>query len=353
MMRKSQIYKIAMLAALTALGASCSQDETIGFAQQEIRFVAETDTPPTRSGSHNLPTDYVMWVHGVYHNAFDGHYNLIFPQCQEFVANSSGIWSHNGDPLYYPTNGTIDFLAFALTDPSHKPTATYSPTTFDDEHSTFSALTLDFGNKLDGTDAIVFSDLCAGAPCGSSATTQSLHFRNAMAKIVFNALTEENSTAERFVINQLTVRNVKTSGVLSITPHTTLIVEGESTGSTLEWTSTSNTISISQLSANQAVTLVPTAVGSPIYLPKQSGTPLDIEVDLTYSFQPVTGPTFGPERLTLTLKDTNWLPGQQYTYTITCNLKQIKVECQTTGAIIDYTPEDIDFDEQYHGKTPV
>lgn len=358
-MRLKSNYILPLLLLLT-LATACSQDETEAtYEERQICFACSSQDPlATRSsGTETLPADYKMWVAAIFHDGYYPTHNYYFGASKEkkFAWDAErSVWK-GVENQYYPLSGKMDFLAYAIQKDEHKPSATYSPDVPSATTSTFTSLTLDFGNKLDGTGAVVFSDLRENAPCGNDAALQSLYFRHAMAKIVFNACIDESNPHASFIINQITIRNVHTSGVLTVTPFPSVLMGEQLVGSTFVWNSTSNLTSVSLLptSASQILTTTAAQIGNPAYLPPQPGAPKDIVVELTYSYQPVYGTAFGPEKVTITLADTNWLPGVQYTYTLTCKMGQIKVECKPTGAVVDSTPENIDFNEQYHDNVAV
>lgn len=339
-----------------AFVASCSSDEPASRGA-EIAFSVEAAKQPARSGEA-LATDFNMWITALYHGEDGNSHRFFFaaPYEKNFVwSEASQCWKNNGEDLFYPVSGDMDFVAYACANTQTKPAVTYAPAAFDNTHSTFETYTLDFGNTLGGTSPVVVSDLKSVA-CGSGTGLQTLQFRHATAKVSFMAVSDD-VTGGHFRITYLKILDAKPSGVCDVTVHPTTGAVGSSltVGSQAAWRHPlgGSATTLTAGSSECIATTTSQAYGTALYLPPQDG---DVTLELGYRIHnSSTGSAVQatPEySTTFTLPASEWVVGYHYIYTINCNLTEITVSQTSTGAIIDnWTSVTVNSDEYYTGRS--
>lgn len=336
---RSRRFPILLLGAISLL-TSCSQKEEPSAAGGRICFSGLAQERQSRA--EELPQDYRMWVHAIHH--LDGGHSLFFSEAKEFEYKNSQ-WSGSATDYYYPPLGIMDFFAYAVYGPGKSSQYLPDPEfSFAADFSAFGDLTLDFGDRLDGKDAILYSDVRRAA-CGSSSSIQQLRFRHALAMVQFRASTNDASTASNLTIHRVSLRqNVVFSGIVTVIPGVPgALISDDPTPSSAVW-SLPLSGSPRQFEINLSPGVKPrdanvtpgayAALGTPYYLPPQSDTPQNYTLDVEYTIMNASGAETPHYTKSVTLENVKWEPGMQYTYSLVCGLTEIRVE-EVSGAIVD------------------
>lgn len=359
---RDKLYLSLLICGSLSVGSCSSDSAPTDIPSHEVCvYGMEESYSLSRDESFTpLSIDYNMWVATVYHNTSGTSHEYFFKSTSgsiemEFAYNTTtGYWDIPGQSYAFPLGGSMDFLSYATLNSAHKPNPTFTPATLSSDSPTISSLTLDFGSTLDGTDPVLFSDLTT-VNCNSASEKAVLNFHHALSKIVFYLRTTDEAASKYCRIYNITLNDVKQSGVLTVTP---------AIRSTAVWTKVGTIGNVAIPNEGNISYYNPALVdsdsdsgiqfGSQLYLPSQLGSS-SVTVDITYgiSFDGNSPLSQTTRTLSLPLPAGNWLPGFQYTYIFTISLTEISVECNDVGAIIDSQPIDVPFDEIYEGSEKV
>ncbi len=307
-------YRLYISCISAILLVACSQgDEGLADAGAvKICFSGSASRGASARAIEDMPTTYAMWVNALYH---DGEkHNFYFSSQEEKEFSYNGLWSGRDQDYYYPYSGTMDFVAYALSDRDLHPQAVYSS---EDDKSAFTGIALDFGTTLDGTADVLCSERISGVEC-PYVTALPMNFVHALARLTFNLESKDQETIDRLHIQSLTVHDANISGKLQVT-------YTNANRPVCSWTP--------RLTSDLAISdLPPFTEENPVscslnIVPQSQAT----SFTLTYTIDNGNG-TDSPFYTTPTLTYTAsfptiaWEQGKEYTYNIACTLNEFIIE---------------------------
>lgn len=281
----------------------------IGFSA--VKYLPSRSAP---SDSPDFDGDARIYITGLY-SGNNGVKYLYFVG-EEFTRKTEdGLYFWGADPeIYYPPKGTMYFLGFSTSKPVE---AKWDGT------DNIEKLTLPFGDSLDGTDDVVFSNYLK-VDCDKVAGAQILAFNHALAWLYFKIIPGDSTPEDVMTINSVTVHNVVLSGTLEITP---AIADNVPEVSAV-WSGTS-TAADKEIPGFEASTLGTATVniGNGLMVLPGSRTSFTINYNLKAGSGEFKNLTY-----THRLNDADrWEMGKKYVYAITVSLDQIKIDVESTG----------------------
>lgn len=210
--------KFYFLAATAIVMASCTSEESVfePKAPQEIAFQAvatnATRGAVTSATGWNAPIN----VASAYQANSGGDYSNLFSAAGDFVTytNSGGVsgWT-SATPYYYPSDGIVDFLAYATGTAGVDQVVPETTLTRGGSDQGISNLKLDYtaeGKKLTGSTDVMYA-FKGGLTCPQTAPV-ALQFHHTLAWLSITMTAPANTVK----ITSLNANNVSLTGVLNI-----------------------------------------------------------------------------------------------------------------------------------------
>lgn len=183
-----------------------SQTRTKGY----VESVGLVDTPPEflhgGEGFTYRPIYLTAWHHP--QHGGDEEYFRTKPFLRNAASADDGMWHHDS-PLYWPLEGTLDFLAFSCSNPFPTSALAYSPGN--------STLKLSFNvDHSYSQDDILFSYVGGAGRNTGCWPSVPMVFSHAQAWLEFSFHTVDSSFDDIITIHRVDLRDVYTSGVLTV-----------------------------------------------------------------------------------------------------------------------------------------
>lgn len=317
-MRKAVISIFAIMALVSCSDGDGPRDGVGGTPEIGFKIEKSFSTRNTPSDSPEFGDGDNIYVTGL-HVKKNGGQEIYFKGIEFSKTSKDGISYWGSNPEWdYPYDGTLYFLAYSTAKPV---TAQWNG------NDNIDNVTLPFGDALDGTEDVTYSNYLKVDCYGVNDEPKPLTFSHALAWLNFKVKRDEASTPAGVVtINSITVNNVALSGTLQVTP--SIAADGK-TAVEAEWTakSTLKNAAVPGFEATALDAEIPLANGLMV-LP---GNQTSFTVNYSYKFDDshvVEGLEY---TYPLTATDT-WEMGKKYLYTITIGLKEITVEVQSIGS---------------------
>lgn len=215
-----KLLKTILSLSAVILVAACARVQTDYPGGEEIRFqVASYGTPATKAGETDYKQDYGSVPFGAYawYKGETPAENRDFMVNQKVSYNSSdNLWITEGSTYYWPKGGSLDFICYS-------PYSTAGVPAIGEDSITYT----DYDVNANPDTDLLYADKSCGL--GQNAVTYYYNgvpvlFRHALARLSFSlrlayseiTATTGDKTKWEVTVNSISIKNVRTSGSLSI-----------------------------------------------------------------------------------------------------------------------------------------
>lgn len=318
-----KIIFAAAVAAAMAIMPSCDKisPDKLNVILLNPQSAVSLDTKAAISGTEFPSTRKIML--SAYHNALsEGESGVYFKD--ELCSYNNGQWSA---ARYWPSSGTLDFLAYSADDFGHVENVSWNLS------SLLSSVTMNVKDNSVNQD-----DIMVGFSKGKLKVDVPLTFYHAQALLSFTASCSDmpyDAAANKGVtINSITVNNAKCSGTLTSKRDDTQ----DAQKIVFSWSNLGGEKNLNALSQTVNLSASSSSVGSQLLVPAQPQTTITINYTIHQGRDSESRAVDNVLSYTTTLEGVStWDAGYRYNYAISIGLTGIKL----TVSVVDWQLREI------------